>query len=92
MILTIELTPDIEAGLLDQAQAQGLDITHYIQNVLRREAMTRSTGEVFRPAAELSSQERLKHLQNFIESHAGNTVVLPNEAMEREFIHGDRGL
>jgi hypothetical protein len=92
MTLTIKLTPDIEAGLLAHAQAQGLDIPRYVENVLRREVMTRSTNEVFHPAAELSFQERLKHLQKFLESHAGNTVVLHNEAMERESIYDDRGL
>lgn len=92
MRLTVEVPPDVEAGLLAQAQAQGLDIPRYVENVLRREAMAHSPAEVFRPAAELSSEERLKHLQKFLDSHAGNTVVLPNEAMERESIYGDRGL
>jgi predicted double-glycine peptidase len=47
---------------------------------------------VFRPAAELTFEERREHLRKFLESHAGNTVVLTDEAMERESIYGDRGL
>lgn len=42
MRLTIELSPDVEAGLLAQAQARGLDIPHYVENVLRREAMAQT--------------------------------------------------
>ena len=37
MTLTVEVPPDVEAGLLAQAQAQGLDLSHYVENVLRRE-------------------------------------------------------
>jgi hypothetical protein len=93
MRLTVEVPPDVEAGLRIQAQAQGLDIPHYVENILRREAMSHSCcTETFRPAAELSSQERLKHLQKFLDSHAGNTVVLTDEAMDRESIYGNRGL
>jgi hypothetical protein len=91
MRLTVEVSPDIEAGLLAQAQAQGLDVPHYVENLLYKQVMEQSKTEVFRPAAELSFEERRAHLQKFLESHAGNTVVLPNEAMERESIYGDRG-
>jgi hypothetical protein len=92
MRIAIEVPPDVEAGLLAQARAQGLDIPRYVENVLRREAMAHPVAEVFRPAAELTSQERLEHLQKFVESHAGNTVILTDEAMDRESIYGDRGL
>jgi hypothetical protein len=53
--------------------------------------MAHSNAEVFRPAAELSSEERLDHLLKFLDSHADNKIVLPDEAMERESIYGDRG-
>jgi hypothetical protein len=92
MTLTLEVPPDVEAGLLAQAQAQGLDICHYVENVLRREAMVHSAAEVFRPAAELTFEERRAHLRKFLESHAGNTIVLTDEAMDRDSIYEDRGL
>jgi len=43
-------------------------------------------------SAELPPEERLVHLRKFIESHAGNTGVLSDEAMDRESIYADRGL
>ena len=70
MTVTIELPPDIEAGLLAQAQA----------------------GAYARPAYELPPEEWIRRFDAWVASHAGNTVVLPDEAMEREAIYGDRGL
>lgn len=37
MTVTIELPPEMEAGLLAQAQAQGLDVADYVQHLVRRE-------------------------------------------------------
>jgi len=37
MTVTIELPPDIEAGLLAQAQAEGLDVADYVRNLVRKE-------------------------------------------------------
>jgi hypothetical protein len=93
MTLTIQFPPDVEAGLLSQAKAEGVDVSDYVQNLVRERISEKaSAAEVFRPAAELTPEERLVHLRKFIESHAGNTVVLTDEAMDRESIYGDRGL
>ena len=68
MTVTIELSPDIKAGLLAQA------------------------GAYARPAHELPPDEWIRRFDAWVASHAGNTVALPDEAMEREAIYGDRGL
>jgi len=39
MTVTIKLPPEIEAGLLAQAQAQGLDVSDYIENLVRGQIM-----------------------------------------------------
>ena len=49
MTLTIDLQPDIERGLIARAQAKGLSLSDYAQEILSREA---------------SPQETLPHLQN----------------------------
>jgi hypothetical protein len=90
MTVTIKLPPEIEAGLLAQAQAQGLDVSDYIENLVRRQIMS-TTSSASRPAYELSSDEWLREFQAWVNSHADNTVVLPDEAMERESIYGDHG-
>ena len=90
MTVTIELPPDIEAGLLAQAQAEGLDVADYVQNLVRREVVS-TTSSASRPARELSSEEWLREFHSWVDSHADNTVALPDEAMERESIYGDHG-
>lgn len=92
MTISVEVPPDVEAGLQAQAEAHGLDMPGYVETVLRREAMAQPVAEVFRPAAELTFDERREHLRKFLESHAGNTVVLTDKAMDRESIYEDRGL
>jgi hypothetical protein len=56
------------------------------------EAMACPVAGVVHPAAELTVEERRAHLRKFLESHAGNAVVLTDEAMDRESIYEDRGL
>jgi hypothetical protein len=93
MTLTLQFPPDVEAGLLSHAEAEGVDVSDFVQNLVRERISAKpSTAEVFRPAAELTFEERREHLRKFLESHAGSTVVLTDEAMERESIYGDRGL
>ena len=93
MTVTIELPPDIEEGLLAQAQAQGLGVSDYVQNLVRGHVLAREDAAMkYRPAYELSADEWMRQFEAWTQSHAGNTVVLPDEAMERESIYGDRGL
>lgn len=93
MTLTIQFPPDVEADLLSHAKSEGVDVSDFVQNLVRERISARpSAAEVFRPAAELTPEERLVHLRKFIESHADNTVVLTDEEMNRESIYADRGL
>jgi hypothetical protein len=93
MTVTIELPPDIGASLLAQAQAHGLGISDYVQNLVRGQVIAREKADVkSRPAYELSTDEWMRQFEAWTRSHAGNPVVLPDEAMERESIYGDRGL
>ena len=43
MTITLNLSPDIEQGLLAQAQAKGVSITDYAHEVLAREAKATET-------------------------------------------------
>ena len=40
MVITIDLQPEIERGLLAQAQAKGVSLTEYVQEIIAREAGT----------------------------------------------------
>jgi hypothetical protein len=93
MTVTIELPPDLEAGLLAQAQAQGLDVSDYVQSLVRGHLIARAnTAMTSRAAYELSPDEWMHQFDAWTKSHVDNTVVLPDEAMERKSIYGDRGL
>ncbi len=82
MTVTINFSPDIEAGLLEQARAEGIGVADYVENLVRRHIT---------PEVNASSEERLRLFHDWVNSHADNTVVLPDEAMERESIYGDHG-
>jgi hypothetical protein len=90
MTVTIELPPDIEAGLLAQARAEGMNVSDYVQNLVRERVSNRAAGDS-RPAYELPPEEWVRQFEAWTHSHAGNTVVLSDEAMERESIYGDHG-
>jgi hypothetical protein len=81
--VTIQLPPDIEADLVAQARAQGLDLAQYVEHVLREQVPPRA-GAALSPAeradAWRQSTRRLPH-----------TPPLSDEAISRESIYGGRG-
>jgi hypothetical protein len=49
MTVTIELPPDIEAGLLAQAHAEGLDVADYVRNLVERQVAENSQSQHAQP-------------------------------------------
>ena len=85
MTVTIELPPDVEAGLLAQAQAEGLNVSDYVQKLVRERVSV--------PAYELPPEEWVRQFDAWTRAHAGRYLpVLSDEAMSRESIYADRGL
>jgi hypothetical protein len=82
MTVTIELPPEIEAGLLAQAEAQGLPLSRYVENLLREQVAicTDTLSPAERAAAWRESVRDLPH-----------SPPLSDEAISRESIYGDRG-
>jgi hypothetical protein len=83
MTVTIHLPSDIEAALLAQARAQGLDITQYVEHVLREQVPPRA-GAVLSPAERAESGGNPR-----VAFHT--SPPLSDEAISRESIYGDRG-
>jgi hypothetical protein len=85
--MTITPTPEqerilaeaMEAGLIERAE-DALDVG---VETLRSRLPTRTTEE--------TAEEWIARFHAWIDSHAGQTVVLSDEAMSRESIYGDRG-
>ena len=81
MTITLDLKPEMQAGLLALADASGVSLEQYIL------AMVENT---VRPHSPLSPQERAAA---WIESakRFPDTPPLSDEAISRENIYGDRG-
>lgn len=94
MTVTIELPPDIEAGLLVEAEAAGLGVADYLQSLVRGQLTPKlNTGtHPAKPGHLLPPEEWASKFEAWTRSHVGNTVVLPDEAMERESIYADDGV
>ena len=70
-----------------------MSLEAFAEQVLREKSREVAHEEVAssRAALAISVEERLREFNAWINSHAGSTVVLPDEAMERESIYGDHG-
>ncbi len=83
MNFTIQLPPDVEAGLAAQARAHGLDLAQYVEQVLR-ERISPQAGSLLSPA---------ERAEAWRQSARGlpRTPPLSDEAITRDSIYGDRG-
>jgi len=87
MTVTIKLPPEIEAGLLAQARAQGLDVSGYIESLVRGQVMARENGTP-PSASNLSPEEWIDAFKAWAHSHdADNLPILSDEAMSRESMY-----
>jgi hypothetical protein len=85
MTVTLNLPPQVEEAYLAEAHAKGLSLEDL---VLRDVLLARQPSLA---ANQLPPDEWIREFRAWVESHAGNTVVLPDAAMERESIYGDHG-
>ncbi len=77
MTVTFNLPPQVEQAYLAEAQARGLPLAEVI-----REALVAAQPSA--TPSELSTDEWLRRFKNWTASHSDITVVLPDEAMERD--------
>jgi len=80
MVISLELPPEIEAGLAAQAQARGLELDAYVKTLLRQQALTGDSQQNVTLAefeAELDA----------LAVHSAKIPLLPLEALTRESIY-----
>jgi hypothetical protein len=82
MTITLELLPDIEASLTAQAQAQGLQLSAYLQLLLEQQATAKS------PEATMSLEQLEAKLDALAEG-SESLAYLPPEATTREGLYRD---
>jgi hypothetical protein len=83
MSVTIELPPEIEAGLTAQAEAQGLALTKYLEHVLETQVLQPSPGALSPSERAALWRESVKDLPR--------TPPLSDEAISREHLYDERG-
>ena len=83
MTLTIELPSDIEAGLVAQARAHGLELPQYVEHLLREQVPPRS-GSALSPAERAAAWRESTH-------GLPHTPPLSDDAISRESIYRERG-
>jgi hypothetical protein len=76
MTVKVDLTPDIEAGLLAQAQARGLSLEAYAAQVLQHAATPRDTASGKKSLVELFAPLRGLDLQFSRDASTGRPVDL----------------
>jgi len=82
MTVTLELKPELEARVTEQAAAQGVSVETYIQRVLE------SLVVAPRPAP---ADERHRMFEEWLMSHSYITAPpLSDDAISRESIYGER--
>lgn len=83
MTLTLNLPPEMEAGLLAQAEAQGLSLQAYLERMIQ---------EQFRTVRDLplSLQEWASELDAWVNSFPADTPLLSDESLRQETIYPDR--
>jgi hypothetical protein len=89
MTFTIELPPDIEAGLLARAQAEGLDVSRYVQNLVRSQIAAKAALVAgLSDPDDLSPEEWVREFKAWAHSHdADNLPILSDEAISRDSIY-----
>ena len=84
MTVRLNLPPQVEQAYLAEAHARGLSLEELVRDVLLARQPPPETNQ-------LSPDDWVREFEAWVQSHAGNTLVLPDAAMERESIYGDHG-
>ena len=82
MHITLNLEPEVEKGLISRAQAYGLTLDDYLDNLVKREA-----GIVSR--LPLTGKEKAQAFAEWAKGHR-STKLLSDEAISRAAMYPDR--
>ena len=82
MTITVELTPETESRIAEQAASQGVSVEEYVQKVLESVIGVRLPAPL---------HERKERFERWLKSHSYITAPpLSDEAISRESIYGER--
>ena len=86
MNVTIELSEEKAAALKAQADAQGLTIERWLEQIAEQHVQPVSIAHL----QKTNPKEWARQFDAWVNSHDPNTPVLSDEAMSRESIYPDR--
>jgi hypothetical protein len=86
MTVTLELSPEREAALKEQAQMRGLTLEQWLLELADQQAAPASVAHLQRT----DPREWARYFDAWVDSHDPNMPVLSDEAMSRESIYPDR--
>ena len=85
MMIQLEVQTDTAAILAAQAQQQGVSLDAYLRRLVSGQKTAPASGLT------LSPQEKAALWRKWAASHNHDTPLLPDEAISRESIYGERG-
>ncbi len=85
MNLTIQLSSEKAAALKAQAEAHGLSVERWLEQIAEQHLTTVTIAHL----QKTNPSEWAKQFDAWVNSHDPNTPVLPDEAMSRDSIYSD---
>jgi hypothetical protein len=89
MTLTIDVGPEQEARLLEEAARQGLDARDYVQRIIEYHLPPRTGSPPLNTPT--APEERARAFRAWAESQRLDPPLLSDEAISRESIYGEHG-
>ncbi len=90
MTVKLDLSPQVEAGLLAQARTRGLSLEAYLTQMVQEQSRLAADSTLSgEECSTLSGEEWERELDALVTSP--DTTVLSEEAMKRENWYSDRG-
>jgi hypothetical protein len=88
MTVTIEFPPDVEADLLAQARAEGLDVAGYVRNLVQKQIFIGNTAAKSTLVEELTPEEWTRRFKEWAHSHDhDNLPPLSDYAVSRDSMY-----
>ena len=87
MTVTFHLSPEIEAGIFERAQAKGLSVEDYLCQIVAREFTPKSADAIDR--RNLTPEQWAKQFEEWADSFP-SAKLIPDEALRRENLYSDR--
>ncbi len=84
MGINIELRPDLEVRLTEEASAQGMTVSSYLETVLDKNAAEAQSSQ-----SALTAEEWSRELRQWAKEFPGQTPLLSDNAISRESIYDD---